>query len=113
MLKVQQLKIDFNVTPHIKRFVYVYVVETENGCCLIDSGVAGSEKIIEECLMENGLPPSDVKAVFFYACSSGAYWQRALFSRKIWSKDLRKRGRKSVDRRHRSAVFRAVYTKFL
>ena len=63
-MKVQQLKINFNVTPYIKRFVYVYVIETENGCCLIDSGVAGSERIIEEYLMENGSRPSDIRAVF-------------------------------------------------
>ena len=45
-MRVQQIKIDFNVTPEIKRYVYVYLIETEKGCCLIDSGVAGSEDII-------------------------------------------------------------------
>ena len=63
-MRVQQIKIDFNVTPEIKRYVYVYLIETEQGCCLIDSGVAGSEDIIEKVLIERGRHPSEIKAVF-------------------------------------------------
>lgn len=48
MVRVKQIKIDFHVTESIKRFVYVYLVETGVGCVLVDSGVAGSEKIIEK-----------------------------------------------------------------
>ena len=61
---VKQIKIDFFVTPEIKRYVYVYFVGMENGCILIDSGVAGSESIIEKTITENGYLPSDIKAVF-------------------------------------------------
>ena len=39
-MKIHQIKIDFNVTDKIKRYVYVYIVEGEQ-CYLIDSGVAG------------------------------------------------------------------------
>ena len=48
MIRVKQIKIDFHVTESIKRFAYVYLVETGVGCVLVDSGVAGSEKIIEK-----------------------------------------------------------------
>ena len=30
-MKVHQIKIDFNVTEQIKRFVYVYILEAESG----------------------------------------------------------------------------------
>lgn len=63
-MRLKQIKIDFYVTQDIKRFVYVYLIETEQGCCLIDSGVAGSEKMIEKAIMELGHHPSDVSAVF-------------------------------------------------
>lgn len=63
-MRVQQIKIDFNVTPEIKRYVYVYLIETVRGCCLLDSGVAGSEDIIEKFLIERGRNPSEIKAVF-------------------------------------------------
>ena len=63
-MKVKQVKIDFNVTPEIKRYVFVYVIMTDDGCYLIDSGLAGSEAIIEKSLVENGYRPADVKAIF-------------------------------------------------
>ena len=42
-MKIHQLKIDFNVTENIKRFVYVYIIEAGH-CYLVDSGVFGCEK---------------------------------------------------------------------
>lgn len=63
-MKVKQIKIEFNVTPEIKRFVYAYLIATVNGCALIDSGVAGSEKIIEEAIIETGHDPAELLAVF-------------------------------------------------
>lgn len=62
-MKVRQIKIDFNVTKDIKRYVYVYLVETQTDCFMIDSGVYGSEKIIEKVLMEDGYNISSVKAI--------------------------------------------------
>lgn len=64
MTRVKQIKIEFNVTEEVKRFVYVYLVEMEEGCVLIDSGVAGSESVIEETVLANGHNPSEIKAVF-------------------------------------------------
>lgn len=61
---IHQVKINFNVTPEIKRFVYVYIIAGEKGCYLIDSGVSGSETIIEKELTQMGRSISDVKALF-------------------------------------------------
>ena len=63
-MRIKQIKIDFHVTTEIKRFVYVYLIEMEESCVLIDSGVAGSEAIIEKAMVENGHHPSDIKGVF-------------------------------------------------
>ena len=63
-MKIQQIKIEFHVTPQIKRYVYVYLLITENGSYLIDSGVAGSERMIEKAVIESGCLPSDIKAIF-------------------------------------------------
>ena len=63
-MRVNQIKIEFYVTKEIKRFVYVYLIETGEGCVLIDSGVAGSETMIEKVILESGYNPDEVKAVF-------------------------------------------------
>lgn len=61
---VKQIKIDFQVTPEVKRFVYVYLIYTDKGCVLIDSGVAGCEAEIEKVILKSGHMPEEVKAVF-------------------------------------------------
>lgn len=63
-MKIRQIRIDFNVTPSVKRYVFVYLIATKNGCFLIDSGVAGSEVIIEKEIVDCGCRPSDIKAIF-------------------------------------------------
>ena len=63
-MEVKQIKIEFHVTEEIKRFVYVYFVATKEGCVLIDSGVAGSEAVIEKAILESGHAPDEIKAVF-------------------------------------------------
>ncbi|WP_044600460.1 MBL fold metallo-hydrolase [Candidatus Stoquefichus massiliensis] len=60
---IHQLKIDFYVTSEIKRFVYVYII-TGHYCYLIDTGVAGSEKVIENYLESIGYHLDDIKAIF-------------------------------------------------
>ena len=42
---VHQIRIDFQVTPEVQRYVFVYLLVGEK-CCLIDAGVAGSEAVI-------------------------------------------------------------------
>ncbi|MCI9565689.1 MAG: MBL fold metallo-hydrolase [Eubacterium sp.] len=59
---VHQIKISFNVTPEIKRFVYVYLI-TGKYCYLIDAGVAGSERIISSYMEGLGRSLSEIKAV--------------------------------------------------
>lgn len=62
-MKIHQIRIDFNVTEQIKRYVFVYLIEAE-ACYLIDSGVAGSEKQITEYIRSIGRDISDVKGIF-------------------------------------------------
>ncbi|MDD6328484.1 MAG: MBL fold metallo-hydrolase, partial [Lachnospiraceae bacterium] len=62
-MKVRRIKIDFHVTKDIKRYVYVYLLETQTDCYMIDTGVYGSEKIIEKVLMEDGYDIGSVKAI--------------------------------------------------
>ena len=45
---VHQLKIDFNISPQISRYVYVYLIEGNDGYYLIDTGVKGCDKKIGE-----------------------------------------------------------------
>ncbi|MGF0019818.1 MBL fold metallo-hydrolase [Sporofaciens sp. SGI.106] len=61
--RIHQLKIDFHVTPEIKRYVYVYIIEGEF-CYLIDSGVDGAEEIIANFLKSIGRKLTDVKCIF-------------------------------------------------
>lgn len=63
-MDVKQIKINFHVTEQVMRFVYVYLITTEQGCCLIDAGVAGSEEIIEREIINSGHRPDQVQAVF-------------------------------------------------
>ncbi len=61
--KIQQIKIVFNVTPEIERYVYMYLIIGEN-CYLIDSGVDGAEYEVEKYLADYGKSFSDIKAIF-------------------------------------------------
>lgn len=91
MVRVKQIKIDFHVTESIKRFVYMYLVETEGGCVLVDSGVAGSEKIIDQAMLEEGHKPSDLKAVFLTHAHPDhigtAYYFREKYGAKIYASE--------------------------
>lgn len=60
--KIHQIKIDFNVTAEIKRYVYVYLIEGKF-CWLVDSGVDGTEKIIAEYLSSIGRSLGDIRGV--------------------------------------------------
>lgn len=62
-VQIHQIKIDFNVTEQIKRFVYVYIIEAKH-CYLIDSGVYGCEKQIIKYLKKTGKDVSDIKGIF-------------------------------------------------
>lgn len=61
--KIHHIKIDFNVTHEIKRYVYVYLIEGKF-CWLIDSGVDGTEKIIADYMSSIGRSLGDIRGVF-------------------------------------------------
>ena len=62
-MKVHQIKIDFNVTEQISRFVYVYILEADS-LYLIDSGVFGCEKQIMDYLNSIGRNIAEIKGIF-------------------------------------------------
>lgn len=51
---VHQLRIDFNISREISRYVYIYMIEGREGKYLIDSGVKGCEKNIGEYIHKTG-----------------------------------------------------------
>ena len=61
--RIHQLRIDFSVTPEVKRFVFVYLVEAQ-GLYLVDSGVAGSETQILGHVARIGRSPSELRGIF-------------------------------------------------
>ena len=60
---VHQIRIDFQVTPEVQRYVFVYLLVGEK-CCLIDAGVAGSEAVISAYMKKLGRDISEIKALF-------------------------------------------------
>lgn len=60
---IHQLRIDFQVTPQLKRFVNIYLI-TGKKCYLIDSGVAGSGTYIKEYMESIGRDIREVAALF-------------------------------------------------
>ena len=61
--QVYQIRIDFQVTPEVQRYVYVYLLIGEK-CCLIDAGAAGSEAVISAYMKKLGRDISEIKALF-------------------------------------------------
>ena len=60
---IHQIRIDFQVTQEVQRYVYVYLLIGEK-CCLIDAGVAGSEAVISAYMKKLGRDISEIKALF-------------------------------------------------
>ncbi|MGN0158943.1 MAG: MBL fold metallo-hydrolase [Brotaphodocola sp.] len=60
---VHQIKIEFEVTETVKRYVYLYLIVGKK-CYLIDAGVAGCKKTIEAYLKNLGRDLSDIDAIF-------------------------------------------------
>lgn len=61
--RIHQLKIDFQVTPTVKRYVYLYVIEGRS-CWLVDCGVDGAEQIVREYLQSIGRQLADIRGIF-------------------------------------------------
>ena len=62
-LKIHQIKVNFQVTEQIKRFVYLYIIEAD-ALYMIDSGVYGCEKQVMEYLSAIGRNTSEIKCIF-------------------------------------------------
>lgn len=61
--KIHQIQFNFQVTENVKRYVYFYIIEAEQ-LYMIDSGVYGCEKQIEQYLKNIGRNISEIKAIF-------------------------------------------------
>lgn len=62
-MRIHQIKIDFNVTADVKRYVYVYILEGKN-LYLIDTGVAGSQTQIVQYIKKIGRNETELKSIF-------------------------------------------------
>lgn len=62
-VRIHRIRIGFSVTPEVKRFVCVYVLEAQK-VYLVDSGTAGSERQIEGFLRRLGRKAEDVGGIF-------------------------------------------------
>lgn len=60
---VHPIKVEFNVTEQIKRYVYAYLIEGNN-CYLIDSGVSGCQQKIIDKINQLGRDVADIKGIF-------------------------------------------------
>lgn len=60
--KLHRIRVNFNVTKEIERFVYLYII-VSNDIHIIDTGVAGTEKIIEDYLKSISRSINEVKNV--------------------------------------------------
>lgn len=60
---LHQLRVDFQVTPEIRRFAYIYLMEGAS-CYLVDSGVGGSEKAIFSYMEAIGRKPEEIQGIF-------------------------------------------------
>lgn len=98
--KIHQIKIDFNVTETIKRYVYVYVIEAED-CYLIDSGVCGCEKQIISYLERIGRKAADVKKIFLTHAHpdhiGSAAWFRENIGCEIYASEGERRWIEDID----------------
>ncbi|MGN0462267.1 MAG: MBL fold metallo-hydrolase [Ruminococcus sp.] len=97
---VHQLKIEFQVTEQIKRYVYVYIIEAEH-LYMIDSGVYGCEKQIEQYLKQIGRDISDIKAIFLTHAHpdhiGSASWFQKNIGCKIYASDGERRWIEDID----------------
>lgn len=63
-MRIHQIRVDFQVTKEIQRYVYVYVLEAEY-CYLIDSGVCGSQELICKTVRIIGTPGHSADGVSY------------------------------------------------
>lgn len=61
---VHLIRKEFQVTPVVNRYVNVYLIEGQQGCYLIDSGVSGTERLIDEYMKSIGKSMKDINGLF-------------------------------------------------
>lgn len=100
-MKIEQIKIDFNVTPEIKRFVYVYLLGTAEACYMVDSGVGGCEVEIENRMKSCGFAPENLKGIFLTHAHpdhiGSANYFRSRYGCKVYASDGEKRWIENID----------------
>ncbi|MGN1413496.1 MAG: MBL fold metallo-hydrolase [Anaerovoracaceae bacterium] len=62
-VKIEQIRMDFSVTPEVQRYVYLYLILGQR-CYLIDSGVAGAADVVERHLKQNGRTMDELDGIF-------------------------------------------------
>lgn len=98
---LEQVKIDFNVTPEIKRFVYVYLFGTQEACYMVDSGVAGCESQVEARMAHCSLTPENLKGIFLTHAHPDhigtANYFRTKYGCKVYASEGEKRWIENID----------------
>lgn len=111
--KVHQIQIHFQVTEEVQRYVYVYLITGKN-CYLIDSGVAGCEKIVAEYMQRLGRGIEEIKAVFLTHAHpdhiGGAAAIQKLSGCRIYASDMEKEWIENIDMQFRERPIPNFYT---
>lgn len=98
--KIHQIRIDFNVTEKIRRYVFVYIIEAGD-CYMIDSGVYGCEKQIASYMESIGRKTSDIKKIFLTHAHpdhiGSAAWFQDHTGCKIYASEGEKRWIENID----------------
>lgn len=110
---VYLIRKDFYVTPEVKRYVNIYLITGKN-CYLIDSGVAGSEKIIEEYLQSIGRNMSDINGIFLTHAHpdhvGGAAAIKRITGCKVYAPSLEKDWIEDIDKQYRQRPIPNFFT---
>ena len=61
---VHLIRKEFKVTPVVNRYVNIYLIEGQQGCYLIDSGVSGTDHLIDQYMKSIGKSIKDLKGLF-------------------------------------------------